>query len=230
MAGREKVAYRSLTAPATTTLMDRKWLSPSVFELGLRRPADFSFKSGHAIQLIHQAYQRYYSPISTPDDARLQFCIRIIDPEGLASILSTAAIGSPVGICGPFGYFNYRPSSRPPVFVATDTGIAPFVSMVRSGVTGFTMLHGARSAQELFYRDLFESRARKYVPCICDTPNDGIEQCDRYHRKLVDTLKGHVEQGCYDFYLCGWEKTIKSVVDTIDNFYPHSYVHVEVFY
>lgn len=230
MTGREQVAYQSFAASTTTIVMDRRWLLPNVFELELRRPPDLYLQAGHAIRLTHQAYQRYYSPISAPDDGRLRLCIRIINPQGLASYLSTAEIGSSIGICGPFGYFNFSPSSRSPVFIATDTGVAPFVSMVRSGVAGFTMLQGARSEKELFYRDLFESHARKYVPCICDTPNDDIEQCDRYHRKLVDTLKEHIEPGQYDFYLCGWQKMIKSVTNIVDTLYPHSHVYTEVFY
>ena len=43
---------------------------------------------------------------------------------------------------GPHGYFTFRDFRLKPVFVATGTGIAPFVSMVRAGAKGFIVLHG----------------------------------------------------------------------------------------
>jgi benzoate/toluate 1,2-dioxygenase reductase component len=46
------------------------------------------------------------------------------------------------------------------VWVATGTGIAPFVAFVRAGVRGFDLLHGCGPVAELYYRDELSRAAR----------------------------------------------------------------------
>jgi benzoate/toluate 1,2-dioxygenase reductase component len=217
-------------AIATTELIDRKWLSQSAFEVEIGRPQHFQFTPGHTIRLISGNQKRYYSLLSAVDDPTLRLCVNFIATGGMASLLAAAEIGSSFKLTGPHGYFNLSPSPRPPVFIATDTGVAPFVSMARSGINGFTLLHGSGRVEELYYSDLLRQAAETYLPCLWGSVDDSGQSGPQFHGKMVDLLTHHLKPGCYDFYLCGWQKMIADVTCLIDDRYPGSHVYTEVFY
>jgi ferredoxin-NADP reductase len=148
-------------ATQSVELLQRRWLSKNAFEIELTRPPDLVFKPGQTICFIHESSQKYYSLLSAPDDPTLSLCVFHV-PEGLFSpILADAAIGTRFNISGAHGYFTFIPSERAPVFIATGTGIAPYVSMGRSGISGFIMLHEVELAEDLYYQDLFREIASR---------------------------------------------------------------------
>ncbi len=214
----------------TTDLMSRRWLSQSAFEVEISRPRHFLFKAGHTIQLVYQGEKRHYSLASAPDDPTLLLCVNFIEKGYFSPLLASADMGLKLGFTGPHGYFTFSPSPRPPVFIATDTGIAPFVSMARSGTRGFTLLHGARHAGELYYRDLLRRSARNYHPIVWEPPDGDAVSSGLFHGKMADLLAQHLKPGRYDFYLCGWQKMIKDVTQLIDERFPGSHVYTEVFF
>jgi benzoate/toluate 1,2-dioxygenase reductase subunit len=95
---------------------------------------------------------------------------------------------------------------------------------------GFTLLHGARHAGELYYQDLLRQSAQKYLPIVWEIPDEVHVTSGLFHGKMVNLLAQHLELGCYDFYLCGWQKMIKDVTHLIDDRFPGSHVYTEVFY
>jgi len=214
----------------TTELINRRWLSDSAFELELSRPPHFHFKAGHTIHLTYRDQKRYYSLISAPSDPTLALCINFIEKGSLSPLLASAEIGSKLQFTGPHGYFNFSPLPRPPVFIATDTGIAPFVSMARSGIRGFVLLQGARHAGEIYYQDVLSPSARKYLPVVWESPEEVQASSGLFHGKMVNLLAQHLEPGRYDFYLCGWQKMIKDVTHLIDDRFPDSRIYTEIFY
>ena len=230
MQGRRQLTPQNPPVIETTAMINRRWLSKSAFEVEFSRPRHFHFKAGHTIQLIYQDQKRYYSLASAPGDPTLTLCVNFITKGFFSPLLASAEIGFKLGFTGPHGYFTFSPSPRPPVFVATDTGIAPFVSMARSGMRGVTLLHGARHAGELYYQDLLRSSAQKYLPIVWEMPDEAQVSSGLFHGKMVDLLAQHLEPQCYDFYLCGWQKMIKDVTHLIDDRYPGSHVYTEVFY
>jgi ferredoxin-NADP reductase len=205
-------------------------LSEGAFEIELSRPRHFHFKAGHTIQLIYQDQKRYYSVASAPGDPTLSLCVNFIEKGYLSPLLASAEIGFKLEFTGPHGYFTFSPSPRPPVFIATDTGIAPFVSMARSGMRGFTLLHGARHAGELYYQDLLQQAAHHYLPIVWEIPGKDNMSSGLFHGKMVNLLEQHLKPGRYDFYLCGWQKMIKDVTHLVDERFPGSHVYTEMFY
>ena len=114
-----------------------------------------------------------------------------------------------------------------PVFVATGTGIAPFCSMVRSGIGGFVLLHGVRQPADLYYRDLFQTAAKTYVACL----SSADQESDAYfHGHVTEYLQKHLPMGSYDFYLCGNRGVIRDVTRLVDRQFPGSLVYTEMFY
>ena len=214
----------------STKLLDCRWLTEKVFEIEFSRPTSFQFLAGQRIRFLHGAMQRDYSLITGPNDSTLALCVYNFAAGQFSPILASAPVGSSFSFTGPHGYFTYRPSDRPAVFVATGTGIAPFLSMVRSGVAGFTLLHGVRTPKELYYRDDFRRSARLYVPCLSATPSAKEMPDTGFLGRVIHYLEEQHPLGTYDFYLCGGQEMIRDVIFLVDERFPGSLVYTEVFY
>ena len=207
-------------------LLKRKWLSKNTFEIILSLPPAFTFKPGQRISLSLEDQERDYSIVSAPTESELSLCIRNVTGGKLSPLLSTIDIGTPLLMGGPYGYFTYKASRRPAVFVATGTGIAPFCSMARSGIRGFTILHGVRLPADLYYASQLRQGAQKYVPCLSDAKMTG----NAFQGTVTKYLQQHLTPGAYDFYLCGRREMIRDVTLLVDNRFPGSWVYTELFY
>lgn len=209
------------------TLIDRRWLSRRTFEIKFNRPSALVFKPGQRMRIHAQSAQRDYTPVSAPQDSEIIFCIRKVDAGFFSPVLSAAAIGLRFEISGPEGYFTFKPSERTPVFVATGAGIAPFCSMVRSGVAGFTLLHGVDNPEDLYYEAELKAAAGLYVPCIS---RDYQASTECFRGRVTDYLHRHLPPAAYDFYLCGRREMIRDVTWLVDEKYRDSRVYTETFY
>jgi NAD(P)H-flavin reductase len=211
----------------TVKLLKRNWLSKKTFEIILGLPSAFAYKPGQRISLSLQGQERDYSIVSAPKESELTLCIRKVTGGKVSSLLSVTDIGSSLLISGPYGYFTYQVSHRPAVFVATGTGIAPFCSMARSGIRGFTILHGVRLPVDLYYASQLRQSARKYVSCLSDAKNLAE---NAFQGTVTKYLELHLAPGAYDFYLCGRREMIRDVTRLIDERFPESLVYAEQFY
>ena len=211
----------------STTLLQRRRLSKRAIEIKLEKPRLFKFDSGQRICLIHKTVKRDYSIVSVSADPDICLCIRLVRGGVFSTELNTAPIGSRFGFTGPSGYFTFKPSVRPAVFVATGTGVAPFCSMIRAGATGVTLLHGTKSPAELYYKSIFQSAAILYVPCLSG-PGESSEAY--FHGRVTDYLQTHLAPGLYDFYLCGRQEMIRDVTHLVDERFSSSHIYSEIFY
>jgi benzoate/toluate 1,2-dioxygenase reductase subunit len=211
----------------SSELIERRWLSNKSFEITLTKPKLFEFMPGQWIRLIHGPVERDYSLVSAPTDPDLALCIRNIEGGTLSPGLSNAPVGSRFNFNGPHGYFTFRPSTRPVIFVATGTGVASFVSMASSGVTGFILLHGVNSVEDLYYASVFKSAAKQYIPCISETDRLAGEY---FRGHVTDYLRKKMVPGRYDFYLCGRREMIREVTFLVDEKFSESLIFTEVFY
>jgi NAD(P)H-flavin reductase len=212
----------------TATLLKRKWLSKKTFEIFLSRPPGFTFKPGQRISLSLNGHERDYSIVSAPQESELTLCIRMLAGGKLSPLLSITDIGTSIPLKGPCGYFTYKHSPRPAIFVATGTGVAPFCSMARSGVSGFTILHGVRLLSDLYYAPQLRQNARKYIPCL--TEETQKIPPDTFQGNVTEYLKQHLTTATYDFYLCGHSEMIRDATHLIDVRFPESLVYTELFY
>jgi benzoate/toluate 1,2-dioxygenase reductase subunit len=223
----ERVSRDLRPGPFATRILSRRWLSPATFELTLERPAGFDFQPGQRVRLGSGPNEREYSIAAAPGDPEVVLCIRRVAGGEVSASLSTAGIGTELRGSGPHGYFTFKPSPRPAIFVATGTGVAPFVSMARAGTKGFTLLHGVKRAEDLFYRDLLAAAARRYIACLSEAaPADP----DVFAGRVTRHLERQVPPGACDFYLCGRSEMIRDVTWLIDYRFPGSRVYSEIFY
>lgn len=211
-------------------LVQRRQLSDATFELAFNRPADFSFIAGQRIRIIQDGFDRDYTLISAPADTELTICVRLIPNGKVTPYLIKADLGCPIQFCGPYGYFLYRPSVRPAVFIATGTGIAPYVSFARCGVQGFSLIHGVRHPEELYYQDIFKTAARTYIPCLSSPPAPTGSSGDPFCGRVTDYLSRHWPAGTYDFYLCGRTDMIRDITHIVDDRFSDSHLFSEAFF
>lgn len=101
---------------------------------------------------------RSYSMANPPGNNRLEFYIRIVPGGAFSNWLAQAKAGDKVELSAPHGTFFLRDESRPRLFVAGGSGMAPFLSMLRGMSAAArsvptTVLIGARTPGHLFALD-----------------------------------------------------------------------------
>lgn len=215
--------------PHRIRLLARRWLSEDTFEVEFTRPEGFNFLPGQHLRILFDTRERDYSLISAPSAPTLELLVRRMPPPGISSLLSTVPEQTIFSCSGPHGYFLFQPSERVPAFVATGSGIAPFISMARSGVKDFVLLHGGRVPSELYYRELLQQTARRYIACLSRTQKSDLPE-GAFQGRVTDYLRMHLPPEAYDFYLCGLQAMIRDVTLLIDERFPDSLIKTEAFY
>lgn len=210
-----------------TRVIARRHLTSRAFELTLLKPPAFTFVPGQRVRMKHGNTERDYSIASAPSEEALRMCIRKVDQGVLSPQLADASEGTILAFTGPHGYFTFKASPRPPVFVATGTGIAPFCSMAASGVSGFTLLHGVEQAEDLYYHDFLQTRATGYVACLSGSSPAPVAH---HPGRVTGYIENHLPRRACDFYLCGRQEMIRDVTLLIDEGFQGSLVYSEVFY
>ncbi|MEE4261209.1 MAG: FAD-binding oxidoreductase [Desulfobacteraceae bacterium] len=210
----------------SSEIIEHRWLSQKAFEIKLNCPETFNFNPGQWISLKYKNLERDYSLASAPDDSHLALCIRYVEDGQLSQILGDAEIGFRLSFSGPHGYFTFKPSPRPAVLVATGTGIAPFRSMVRSGVAPEFILHGVESSADFYYAEELQSASGSYVPCLSQSSKSQTY----FKGRVTDYLGQNLPPKKYDFYLCGGREMIRDVTLMVDDLFEGSLVYTEAFY
>ena len=188
--------------------------SPSTirFAIDLDEGAAPGFLPGQYVnvQIPGTELTRSYSFSSAPGARRVEFVVRNV-PNGRMSdyLANTAAEGDAISFLGPFGSFYLRPVARPVLFLAGGTGIAPFLSMLRSlEQSGFAhpvrLVYAVTNDFDLIGLDELERIAAahpnfSYLTCVAAPDST-------HPRKGYATA--HVEpawmnDGEVDVYLCG---------------------------
>src|SRR5438552_958585 len=119
------------THPAVVTEIER--LAPGVLQLTVAlSDGGFAFAPGQWVNFrFPEGVSRAYTIASAPERPEaLQLCVRVGDGKGGTALKGLEA-GAAVSIDGPYGDFLLPENdSRPVVFLAGDTGIAPIRSIV----------------------------------------------------------------------------------------------------
>jgi ferredoxin--NADP+ reductase len=170
-------------AEQTVTAVHR-W-SERTFSFMTTRPDSFDFKNGEFVMLglrpDGKLIPRAYSIVSTNQDEHLEF-LSIQVPDGpLTSRLAQVNEGNSIWIntktTGSLTLDHIQPG-RNLYMLATGTGLAPFMSLIRAGEVFETferviLVHTVRKQQGLAYRDELTSRSGGqllYMPTVTREP------------------------------------------------------------
>jgi ferredoxin-NADP reductase len=109
--------------------------------------------------------------ISSPstDLSEYEFFIRLVQGGAFTTLLWERRLGDPINIKGPKGKFLLQQDGNTCFFVATGTGMAPFMSMLdtlqaRGQERDIVILHGVSYDHDLAWREELESLAWSGFP------------------------------------------------------------------
>jgi benzoate/toluate 1,2-dioxygenase reductase subunit len=153
---------------------------------------------------------RSYSFSSAPGADRVEFVVRNV-PNGRMSdyLANQAAVGDAITFLGPFGSFYLRPVTRPVLFLAGGTGIAPFLAMLgaleRSGFPQpVRLVYAVTNDHDLVGLDELEriAGANPNFTCVtCVAAPDSAHPRKGYATAHVEPA--WMNDGEVDVYLCG---------------------------
>ncbi len=210
----------------SSKILKRSWFSDTLFELHIAKPEGFAFLPGQFIHLRYLHMEREYTLISAPDEPVLRLLIKRMPAGQLSVALAELPIGTQLAISSAQGYFCHQPSEREACFIATGTGIAPFLTMWASGLKGFTLLHGVRHPSALVYRKELNAAAKSYVPCLSSAA--AMKGDPPPFRGYVSAyVESKLPAGNYDFYLCGRRSMIHDLTHLLDARYPDARIYSE---
>lgn len=163
----------------------REW-APGLVSLTLADPMG-DFEAGQwaniALEVDGARERRAYS-LASPPGAPAELYVALVPGGRFTPRLFELEAGAPIEIeRQPQGFFTARwlPEAKDLWLVATGTGLAPYLSMLRSGALEsfdrVVLVHGVRQASHLGYREELEARVRQsdghlsYVPVVSREPD-----------------------------------------------------------
>ena len=194
---------------------------------------DFAFSPGQLVRLsLREGGEgRLYSLASGPEEGEAAILFNVAEGGELSPSLAALHPGDELWLSGPSGSFPARPG--PGVWIANGTGVAPFVSMARAGLSGGKrLLHGARSLQDFYFQDELEAAmGERYTRCLSGPGRESPEAAGAFRGRLTAFIGSrHWDPGlCYE--LCGSALMVTEVrALLIGAGVPHAKIVSEVYF
>ncbi len=174
-------------------IVGRKVWGPGLFTLSIRAPGVAPFEPGQFLQLgIEQPDKHLHRPysVASPHGDVLEFFIVLVEEGHLTPKLWAMREGDSIDVAkkaaGSFT-LSHVPSNECLWLIATGTGLAPYIAMMRSGelwekFQRVVIVHGVRYTQDLAYQEEFSEYRQRfkdaflYIPAVSrERIEDGIE-------------------------------------------------------
>lgn len=161
---------------------NRHW-TDALFSLRVEAPR-LAFQAGQFVRIaLEEELARPFSFVNPPQDPMLEF-YGIVVPEGpLSPRLARLRAGDRLLVASnPAGFLvlSEVPEVETLWLVSTGTGIAPFLSILRTDTSRFrdvVLVHAVRHANELVYQDMIrqisKARSLRYVTFVSREPAHG---------------------------------------------------------
>jgi NAD(P)H-flavin reductase len=189
------------------------------------QPGVFYFQPGQFMSVFAEkegkSISRPYSIASSPEEKeRLELVIKVVEGGFMSNYLHTVAPGTKLKVIGPLGRFILlEPPERDILFVATGTGVAPFISMLgHIFAMGYDvdvhLAFGVRYVHDLVYQDLLGKWAQRHpnfhLYTTVSRPGDsGWKGRVGYVEKVIDEeIKDYANT---DVYICGLHDMVEQV-------------------
>lgn len=236
----------------TITLVHKINLLPNITCLIFQSQDNFKFEPGQFLAIevapgVHRSYSLFYcdnkDPLYYPTDledlANGKYIGMMINtkPDGVGSHWAkNIELKQEFPAIGCNGSFIIKPSNNPKVFVATSTGIAPFVPMIEKLLSQnpqeqITLFFGALSLQEDFADYFFNTLENKYsnlniYKCYdnFDVKNEDINHKLGRVTQIIPGILTPQQMQNSNFYLCGNPMMVEATAKLLeDNQVKHVY-------
>jgi ferredoxin--NADP+ reductase len=186
-------------------------IAPGVFVISYQR--NFSFIPGQVVALAvtRDEKPRMYSIASGNNESEISIIFNIKPGGELTPKLAGLMPGDSLFTTGPMG--NFFGTDEPAFWIASGTGIAPFVSMWRSGLkNGKTLIHGGRYLNSFYFENDFKNElGEKYIRC-CTRENAENVFFGRITKWLTEQNALPTNR---KYYLCGSAEMVVEVRDIL---------------
>lgn len=173
----------------------------------------FEFEAGQiiSIALAENAEPRMYSIASGEKDVNIQVLFNVVSEGKLTPALSGLKAGDFIWTSPGFGRFARTTGES--WCIAQGTGIAPFASMIRSGLQeNMVLIHGGRNSGSFYYSNEFEPiLGNKYIRCCSREYGTGL-----FHGRVTDYLNSLPSLPLESmYYLCGSSEMVVEARDLL---------------
>jgi ferredoxin--NADP+ reductase len=165
-------------------IMEKVSLTEHLMVVKIKPEIPFTFKPGQYCTIGVKGVERPYSIVSSPHEESVELFVELVPDGELTPELWQVNVGDKISIRPRAkGVFTFDDKYLNQLMIATVTGIAPLISMIRNYLHlgmrshNFFVLHGASYVDELVYKEELEKLAREhenilYVPTVSRSEED----------------------------------------------------------
>lgn len=207
-----------------TKILGKEFLGDDGWVVRLEKKSHFTPGQVVGITSSPEVPLRYYSFSGASTDKHWEILFKVV-PEGkITTWLAGAAEGTRVFCTPPQGTFIQRPG--PAVWIAGGTGVAPFLSMTRTGLH-HSLIQGGKTLGTLYFHEFFrEKLGADYHPCCSTEEAEGVPR-----RRLMDYLKSINWDPAVNHYICGSATMVVEVRDLlIARGIPYEQIYSEIYF
>jgi NAD(P)H-flavin reductase len=201
----------NLTIKNDCKLVEKRKIADKIYLIKFSFVENFEWVAGQYVGITTgSGYRRSYS-ILDYDGQNLSFLIDT-KPAGLASLyFESAEVGDEKQILGPYGKFVLQDTSLKKIFIATGTGIAPLIPMIKEAFRkniDFEVYFGVKLSENDYAFEFIKD----YLPNLsnyhlCITQEEIIENksaIQRHKGRVTDILpQMKLDFERCEFYICG---------------------------
>ncbi len=208
------------------TVLHNDEIAPGVFWMAVERRHDFKPGQTVKVGLGDDLPPRIYSICSGNQENDLRILFNIKEDGALTPRLAMLKPGDAVWVSEPGGSFIGMPD--PAVWIATGTGIAPFYSMLRSGMgENKILLHGVRRSDQFYFAEEWESALAENYHRFCS----GEDVAGAQRGRINQYLELHDLPKDRKYYICGQATMCVEVRDLlISKGIPFTNIVVEIYF
>jgi len=202
-------------------------ISPGVHLISWKR--NDNFFAGQVVKITTSLTipPRIYSVCSGTSDSEIRVLFNIKEDGVLTPQLSGLIPGMKILASNPYG--SFKDAGTPAWWIATGTGIAPFYSMFRSGISdNRKLIHGVRFLNQFYFEDELEwALGENYIRCCSQE-----QSCDVFPGRVTDYLN-EIKNLPVDinYYLCGKALMVVEVRDLlIAKGVPYENILAEIYF
>ena len=192
------------------TLTNNLEVSPGVHLISFNR--DFEFNPGNVVKVAVDKTNppRIYSICSGNKSDEVSILFNIKEDGFLTPKMAGMIPGDKILVSPPYGSFTGTTDKA--WLIATGTGIAPFYSMLSSGLAkGKSLIHGVRFLNQFYFEDELEEKLdKRYVRCC-----SGESSCNVFPGRVTDYLEQLEELPDVTYFICGQALMVVEVRDLL---------------
>jgi all-trans-retinol 13,14-reductase len=217
----------------TFQFLSKTFLSEDTWEVTLISPDSLRYTPGQFVSLeISPQTNRSYSIVSltpTPSGTRLTLVIKGSPSGPTEHWIDTVKLGDTFPAFTPMGRFRLHPTPAKKIFIATGTGLAPFIPMIQAQLavdpqTQIDLIYGVKAENDdyslRYFHELLEFSPNFHLTLCASQQPSRLEKTKSYTffaGRVTDYLKSMQFDAESDYYLCGNPLMVQEVQDYLES-------------